>query len=183
MSAPFVLAVAESGGFNPLDFTQGGNAFWTWLIFLVALVPIWKLVLGPITRSMTERDQRATEAIEAAKKASADAERARAEVETKLAEARAESARMVAEARARAEVREREIVAAAGDQAKALLESARREIQSEQAKAISAIREEVVDLSLAAAKAVIQRRADSADDRRLVGELVGQMKSGAARVR
>jgi hypothetical protein len=38
-----------------------------------------------------------------------------------------------------------------------------------------------VDIALSAAKAVIHKNVDSADDRRMVGELVGQMKTGAAR--
>lgn len=173
--------LAEGGDFNPLDVTQGGNYLWTLVIFVVACPFIWKLVMGPVTRALEERDANVQRAIETAQKASADAERARTEVESKLAEARAESARVMAEARARAEVREKEILAAASTEAKSLLEGARRSIQAEQDKAISAIRDEVVDIALSAAKAVIHKNVDSADDRRMVGELVGQMKTGAAR--
>jgi F-type H+-transporting ATPase subunit b len=170
----------EGGGFNPLDFSQGGNAFWTWLIFLAALVPIWKLVMGPITRSMEARDAQVRKAMEEAKQASADAVRARAEIEKQLGETRAESLKLLAEARARAEAREREMKDAATQEAKALLEGARRAIQAEQEKALAAIRDEVVELSIAGARAVLERNVGTEDDKRLVASMVGRMTSAGS---
>src|SRR5688572_3409816 len=156
-----ISPIMPEGGFNSLDVSQGGNYLWTLIIFVLACPFIWKLVMGPVTRALEERDANVQRAIEAAQKAAADAERSRAEVESRLAEARAESARVMAEARARAEVREKEILAAASTEAKSLLEGARRAIQAEQDKAISAIRDEVVDIALSAAKAVISKNVDS----------------------
>jgi F-type H+-transporting ATPase subunit b len=169
---------AEGGGFNPLDVGQGGNAFWTWIIFGLSVIPIWLIVMGPVTRGMLARDAKAAEAVLAAQRASQEAEKARADVEARLAEARAEAGRMVAEARGRAEVRERELTEAAKREAGALLARAREEILAEQDKAIAAIRAEVVDLSLRAASQVLKRKVDAADDRRLVEELVGAARSG-----
>src|SRR6202008_3046516 len=94
---------AAGGDFNPLDISGAGNFLWTLIIFLASLWPIWKFVMGPITRALSERDARAQQALEAAQKASGDAERARLEVEAKLAEARAEASRILADSRARAE--------------------------------------------------------------------------------
>ena len=97
---------------------------------------------------------------------------ARAEVVVKLGEAQAEAAKVMAQARERAETREREIVEAAKAEAMAMVDTARKNIESEQDKAIAAIRSEVVELSLNAASKVLSRRVDSDDDRRLVSELV-----------
>jgi len=164
------------GGFNPFDPSGMGGILWTWVIFLAALLPIWKFVMGPITRALTERDDLARKAIADAKAASEEAEKARAEVEVSLGEARAEAAQFLAEARERAGVREREIVDEAQARAHEMVESARRTIQAEQAKALAAIRDEVVEISMAGASKVLSRNVGSEDDRRLVGELVGQMK-------
>ncbi len=161
------------GGFNPLDPAGFGNFFWTLVIFLTAVPIIWKMVMGPIVRSLEERDDHATRAIAAAEKASAAAERARAEVEVALGEAHAEAAKLLARARERAEVREHEIVEAAKQEAAGLLEAARTAIRAEQDKAISAIRNEVVELSLAAASKVLERKVGGEDDRRMVAALVG----------
>lgn len=167
---------AAEGGFNPLDFSQAGVAFWTWLILLIALPFIWKFVMAPTISAMNARDDRATAAIAAAEKASADAQRARTEVEQKLAEARTEAQKMVADAKARAEAREKEMIVAAEKRAKEMEETARRAIEVEREKAISSIREQVVELSIQAAGRVLERNVGSDDDRRMVREMVAGKK-------
>ena len=181
MLPTIAVAAAEGGGFNPLDPSGLGGLLWTLIIFVLALVPIWKFVMGPVTRALEERDECANRAIEAAQKASTEAEAARAEVEVKLGEARAEAAKLLAEARDRAEVREREIIGAAKQEASNLVESARSAIQAEQEKALAAIRSEVVELSLSAASQVLGRRVGSEDDRRLAAEMVGAAATAGGR--
>jgi len=169
---PIHLFLAAEGGFNPLSLDGGGGAFWTWLIFLLALVPIWKMVMGPITRALYERDDRINELKTRAEQASEAAESAKSEVEVKLGEARAEAQKILQAARERGEVREREIVDKAKEEANALLEAASAQIRAEKDKALAAIRAEVVDLSLGAASKVLERNVTSEDDRRLVESLV-----------
>lgn len=168
------LAAAEGAVFNPLNPLHGGLALWTWIIFLLALMPVWKMVMGPVSRALLARDEEAFSAVRKAEQASAEAERARAEVEVKLGEARAEAAKILAAARERGEVREREIFEKAKAEAAALLDSARSQIRSEQEKALATIRSEVVDLSLKAAGKVLERQVSSEDDRRLVSDFVGR---------
>jgi F-type H+-transporting ATPase subunit b len=178
-SLALLSASSEGGeGFNPLSLAHGGGFLWTLIIFLVAAPLIWIVVMGPVTRALEERDSKAARAIEEAQKASSEAEHARAEVEVSLGEARAEAARLMAEARDRAQARERELIDVAKGEAQGMLDGARRAIQAEQDKAIAAIREEVVDLALSSASKVLGRNVGSEDDRRLVSDLVGQVKSG-----
>lgn len=164
--------LAAEGGFDPFAPNFVGGALWTWIIFLLALVPIWKMVMGPVTRALLERDELAKRAITQAEKASADAEAARAEIEVKLGEARNEAQKLLNQARERAEIREREVIESAKSEAQALLESARSQIRAEQEKALAAIRAEVVELSIDAASKVLGRNVGSDDDRRFVEELV-----------
>ena len=156
-----------------MDLAGGGNVLWTWVIFVVALPFIWKIVMGPVTTALEERDDHTARAIAAAEKASAEAEKARADVEVALGEARAEAAQLLTAARQRAEVREHEIVEAAKQEASGMVEAARKAIKAEQDKAISTIRNEVVDLSLKAATKVLERNVGSDDDRRFVSNLIG----------
>lgn len=173
MHAALVLLASEGGGgFNPLDPAGMGIALWTWIIFLAALFPIWKVVMGPVTRALEARDEKVTAAIASAEAASRAAQEARAEVDQRLAQAQREATAMIDAARGRAESREKELVEEARLHAADLLTRARAEIQAEQDKAVATIRREVVDLSLAAAGQVLKRKVDAADDRRLVEELV-----------
>jgi F-type H+-transporting ATPase subunit b len=167
---------AAGGGFNPFDPAAFGGTLWTWVIFLVSLPLMWKVVMGPITKSLENRDEAASKAIGEAERARAETEKAKAEVEIALNQARAEAAKFLAEARERSTA----IVDAARTEAQAAsqreLENAQRAIRAEQAKAIAAIREEVVDLSISGARAVLQRNVGSEDDRRLVSDMVGKLK-------
>jgi F-type H+-transporting ATPase subunit b len=173
----FIPFLASGGTYSPLDPSTFGQAVWTLLIFGLSVPLIWKLVLGPIVTALEERDGHAKEAILAAETAKEDAERVRAEVEVSLGEARAESAREMAEARDRGEKRATEIITAAETKAKDLLVSAQATIRAEQDKAISAIRTEVVELSIMAAGKIVGRSVDSEDDRRLVTEVVNGVRS------
>jgi F-type H+-transporting ATPase subunit b len=175
-----ILLAAEGGGFNPLDLSGIGGTFWTLVIFLVALVPIWTLVMGPVTRALEARDEKAAAGLAAAQKASEEAQSARAAVESKLREAQLEAAKIIDAARGRAEIVERELKDAAARESQALLTRAKSEIQAEQARALSAIRTQVVEVSMNAASQVLKRRVDSADDRRLVEELVAGAAGTAA---
>lgn len=178
MTLPTIAVLAEGGGFNPLDPNTGGGLFWTIIIFAVSLPFIWKMVFGPITRALEERDAQATRAIAAAEDAKRGAESAKNEVDAKLAQANRDAARILDEARARAEAREREILAVAEKESGALLERARGEIRAEQEKAIATIRRQVVDLSLNAAGTVLRKKIDASDDRRLIDEMVATVKEG-----
>ncbi|MEM7306928.1 MAG: F0F1 ATP synthase subunit B [Planctomycetota bacterium] len=175
-----ILPLAAEGGFDPMDPTSFGGAIWTWIIFLVSLPFIWKVVMGPIANALTERDEHVARAIATAEKASAEAEAARAEVEVKLGEANADAARLLSEARERAEAREREMLDQAKQEAAAMVDSARSTIRAEQDKALATIRAEVVDLSLNAASKVLERNVASEDDRKLVGQLVGSQEGSEA---
>ena len=162
----------DGGGFNPIDLAAGGNLFWTAAIFLISVPFIWAVVMGPVTRALEERDQKTERAIAAAEKASKDAEAARATLEVTLGEARAEAAKLLAEARTRAEARAHEIEDGAKGEAAKLLDGARKAIKAEQDKAVSAIRNEVVELSLRAASQVLERNVGSDDDRRFARQVV-----------
>lgn len=172
MTYAIALLSSEGGGFNPLDLNASGGLFWTVVIFLVSLPFIWKMVMGPITKALEARDEQAASAIAAAEKASREAADANAAVQSKLREAQLEAGKLVDAARARAEVVERQLKDDAQKAATAMVERAKAEIKNEEAKALSAIRREVVDVSMNAAGQVLKRKVDGADDRRLVEELV-----------
>jgi len=169
----------HGGGLNPFDPAGFGGMLWTWVIFLVALPLMWKVVMGPITHALEARDEQASKAILEAEKAREETAKARAEVEGKLAEARAEAAKMLAEARERAATVERQIVEEANQKSQRMVEQAQATIHAERDKAVMAIRNEVVELSMAGARAVLQRNVGGDDDRRLVSDMVGKLKAVA----
>ena len=72
-----------------------------------------------------------------------------------------------------------EIVSAAKNEAARLQESAKRDIDAEREKAIAAVREEVVSLSVLAASKVLAKEVSEEDNRALINETIA--KAGEAR--
>jgi len=172
LSSPIAL-VAEGEGFDIFDPNGIGNFLWTLLIFGLALPLMWKFVFGPISAALLERDAKANQAVDQAREASEAAEKARADVEVALGNANREAKDIIQSASQRAEIRERDIVDNAKKEAEAMIANARTQIEAERDKAVAQIREEVVDLSLAAASQVIGRNVGSDDDRSLAKQIVG----------
>jgi F-type H+-transporting ATPase subunit b len=171
-------AHASEGGLNPFDPAGLGGMLWTWVIFLVGLPLMWKIVMGPIARALEGRDEQAARAITEAEKARDETARARAEVQTALATAQVEAAKLLSEARGRAGTVEKQLVDEAQAKARKVVEDAQKAIVAERDKALVAIREEVVELSLAGARVVLQRNVGGDDDRRLVAEMVKELEAG-----
>ena len=95
-------AIAAAGGGEGLgallDFAPGAM-LWTWIAFLVALPVMWKMVYGPITKALDERDSKVEDAIRDAEKSRQEAAQQMAAAQQELDKARAEGRRMVEAAR------------------------------------------------------------------------------------
>jgi F-type H+-transporting ATPase subunit b len=61
-----------------------------------------------------------------------------------------------------------------------ILARAKREIEDERARAIESLRREAVDLAVAAASKLVEKRLDSQEDRRIVTEFLSHVEKGAA---
>lgn len=164
-----------------LEF-KTGVPLWTWLAFLIGLPVMWKMVYGPITKALEDRDQKVEDAIAAAEVARQQAEQQMAAAKQELDKARAESKRMVEEATARAERQAAEAARAADERAKIELQKARDAITAEKRAALQEIRMVAVDLTIAATGKLLHHGVDDAVSRRLVADFVASAgNSGEAR--
>ncbi len=161
------VSAQEEHPSGPLT-VEGGLMFWTIVVFLVLLAVLkkfaWPAVLGAVEAREKALEQQL-----------AEAERNRAESASLLEEhkkliagAKSQAHAVLAESKALAE-RERAVALEKTKQEQEeLLARARRDIQSERDRAITELRREAVDLSLAAASKLIGERLDSPTDRKLV---------------
>src|SRR5262245_57098878 len=180
-TATAVAALSSSGegeGLGALLNFIPGAMLWTWLAFLVALPVMWKMVYGPITKSLERRDQSGEDAIAAAEQARQQAEQQMAQARQELDKARAEGKRMVDEAVARAERQAQDALRAADEKAKLELQKATAAIAAERRAALQEIRQLAVDLTITAAGKLLQQKIDDEQNRRLVREF---MQSGGER--
>ena len=175
---PFLTLIpAEGGG---LDIFNVGQASWIWtlLIFGLALFPMWKIVFGPITRALDDRETAAREAAKAAEAAREETERMKVAIQDDLEQARREAAQQVAEARSRAEAREKEILAAAQAQAEQDRQRAQAEIERALSSAREVLRGEAVALGVDVAQRVLQREFEQADQNRLIDDFRKEITAG-----
>ncbi len=173
-----ILAVVlqEAGGESfPLFSLNTGVVIWTLIIFLGLVAVLGKYAWKPILGALEARERRIQEILDAAARDRAEAEKALEEHRRQLAEARQQSQQLLTEGRQAAERVRQDMLETARRQQDELLARARDDIRLEQEAAIQQIRREAVDLSLAAASKLVEKRLDASEDRRLVQEYLSQL--------
>ncbi len=178
-----ILAVMlqENGGENfPLFSLNAGVVIWTLVIFLALVVILGRFAWRPILGALEARERRIQQILDAAARDREEAEKALAEHRHQLAEGRQQAQQILAEGKQAAERVRQEMLETARRQQEDLLARARDDIRREREQAVDQIRREAVDLSLAAASRLVERRLDSAEDRRLVQEYLTQLEQAPA---
>lgn len=159
---------AEEGSKVDLLTPHGGLMLWTLLIFIGLFFILSRYAFGPITKAVEAREQALQDAIDQAKRDREEAARVLAEHRTQLEGARAEAQHIIAEGRAVGEKLRAQMLEETQAQQQQMLERARHEIAEERDIAIAQIREEAVDLAIAAAGKVIEKNLDDSANRKLV---------------
>ena len=173
---PAMLMAAEgSGPASPFE-VNFGLFFWTWLVFITLFLLLKRFAWPAIVKATEEREQAIAKQLEEAKTLNAEAAAHIAEQQKLLGEARSQGQQLLADAKQAAD-QERSLVLEKTKQAQeALLERAKQDIAAEREKALRALREEAVDLSLAVASKLIEQRLDSDGDRKLVVSYLGSLE-------
>jgi F-type H+-transporting ATPase subunit b len=156
-----------------------GVALWTFVVLIVLFILLWRYAFPTILAMTEEREARITKQLQDAERMQKDAAVLLEEQRQLLASARGEAKAIVGEARTAAE-RERAVaVEKTRQEQDELLERARREIAGERERAVADIRREAVDIAISAAGKVVGARLDAATDRKIVEDYIGSMASGA----
>ena len=174
LSASPAFAAAEGGKVNLLD-PHYGLITWTIIVFVVTFLILKKFAWGPILEAVRGREQALTDAMAAAERDRNEAAKMVAEQKAAIEAARNEAQRFIAEGRATAETMRGEMLEQTRQQQAELLERARKEIESEKAKAIDELRREAVDIALAGAGKLIGQKLDSDADRKLVEQYLASL--------
>lgn len=175
-----LVAVAEEGAHGPVSpfEVNFGLFFWTWLVFIVLMIVLYKFAFPAILKATEDREQTIARQLGEAEKANTEAKSLLDENRRLLGEARASAQAMLAEAKSAGEKERAAAVEKTRHEQEDLLARARREIVAEKDKAITDLRREAVDISLAAASKLIGQRLDGASDRALVEQYLATLGQG-----
>jgi F-type H+-transporting ATPase subunit b len=145
-----------------------GMMFWTLVIFLVLLFVLRKWAFPPILGYAAAREKRIQDNLDEAKRERLEAERLLEEQRRELAEARQQAQGLIAEARQAADRARGELLNKARAEQEEIIARAKQEIQLERDLAVESMKEQAVDLALAAAGRLLEKRFGAEEDRRLV---------------
>jgi F-type H+-transporting ATPase subunit b len=156
-----------------------GVVIWTWIVFLALFVLLAKYVFPMIVKATADREAQIRKDLEEAERLRAESAAALEEQRQLLASARGEAKAIVMEAREAADRERAAGVEKTRQEQEELLERARREIGAERENAINSLRREAVDIAISAAGKVVSGRLDSAADRKIVEDYISSIGSGA----
>jgi F-type H+-transporting ATPase subunit b len=150
------------------------------VVFGILLFVLAKTAWPAILKAVEEREAKIQAQLDAAAKANAEAQRLLAVYQQQIAAAREEAQAIVAAARQAGDRVREDLVAKGRSEQEELLVRARREIGLEKDKALVELRQEAVELSIAAASKVLERNLDSEADRRLVQDYLDRLGTPGA---
>lgn len=153
-----------------------GLMFWTIVNFLLLAFLLAKFAWKPLMKALDAREKQIAEDVAGAHKAREDAETIKKQVEKTLADTAMESSNRIKEASQAGEQQRQAIIAQAKDEAQNLINQAKAEIEAETQKAIEAVKKEVVDTTMLAARKVIGKEADKAANEKLIEDLLKDIK-------
>ncbi len=171
--APTPLSAQEGGG--GLFAVDPGLSIWTIVMFLLVLFILGKFAWRPMLDALDAREAGIRESIDEAKQMREEAAAALEEHRKQLGDARRQAQEIVGEAREAGEALRRDIEGKAREESERILERARREIQRERDQALEALRRQSVELALAAAARLLDRKLDGELDRKFIEDYLDEL--------
>ncbi len=162
---------AQEHASGPLT-VEGGLMLWTIVVFLLLLAILkrfaWPAILGAVEAREQALERQLAEAAHDREQAAAML----AEHQKLIAEAKTQAHAIIVEARSVADKDRAHAIEKTKAEQEELLARARREIAAERDRAVAELRRDAVDVSLAAASKLIEKRLDGETDRKLVQDFL-----------
>lgn len=153
-----------------------GLLFWMLVMFGIVLWILKKFAWHPILNALKKRELSIQEALTSADTAKKEMIKLKADNELIMAEARAEKEKIVQEAKLLRDKLINEAKTEAVDEAKKILQSARRDIENEKVSAIIDLKNQVAELSVEIAEKILREKlADTKEQRTMIDRLVKEV--------
>ena len=156
-------------GVNP--FTM----LFAWVNLLILYFFLKKLLFKPVKNMIDSRQKEIDDMYSDAEKSQSDAALMKSEYEAKLEAANEESEEILKKAVRRAQLREEEIIADANKKASRVLERAEEQVELEKKRAINEVKDEVSEMAISIATAVIERDLEAEEHKELIDEFISHM--------
>lgn len=156
-----------------------GVNFWTmifaWCNLLVLYVVLRKILFKPVKNMVDSRQREIDDMYSDAEKLREDSAVMKADYEEKLGRAKEESEEILKNAVRRAQLREEEILREANEKAARVMKRAEEQVELEKKRAINEVKDEVSDMAIGIASAVLERDIDRKEHEALIDEFIRTM--------
>ena len=156
-----------------------GVNFWTmifaWINLLILYLLMKKYLFGPIKNMIDSRQKEVDDMYSEAEEATRQADEMRREYEERLEGAKAEGEEIIRDAQRRGTEREESIIKNAEAEAERILDRAEVEIERERRRAVNEVKNEVSEMALAIAEAVIERDVSEKEHHALIDSFIENM--------
>ena len=170
---------AEEGVLGSLGIN--GSLFVFQLInFAIVVAVLWFLILKPLTKKMTERQEKIEKGLDDAEKFKKNLEESEKKYEEKMNQARIEASKVMEEADKRAEISRQETLKKANGEADDMISKAKSEIEAVKEDSLKQIRTEAANMVALGVEKVLGKEIDEGEQKRLVEratEEIGDLKS------
>nr|WP_154749648.1 F0F1 ATP synthase subunit B [Planomicrobium sp. YIM 101495] len=151
-----------------------GDIIVTLVIFSLLMLLLKKFAWGPLMGVMQQREELIASEIEAAENSRQESHKLLEEQRAILKDASTQAQQIVENAKKQGEVSREDIITTARAEAGRMKDAAVQEIANEREKAIAAVRDEVVALSLLAASKVLDKEISEEENRQLINETIAK---------
>jgi len=158
---------------NLIDFKQVATQIVGFLIFLFL---IRKYAWGPVLETLEARRAKIVGDLAHADKEKQDAAALKADLDRQLKGIEAQARQKVQDAVSEGQRIAAEIKSDAQNQARARLERAEADIQTERLKAQKALHEDVARMAVMGAEKILKKKLDEAEQRRLIAESIAEVR-------
>ncbi len=156
-----------------------GINVWTMIFTFCNLLIVFffakKFLLGPVKKMIDSRQREIDDLYEDAEKSREDGNRFKAEYEEKLAEAKEESEAIMRETVRNARLREEAIIREAREEASGILKRADEQIEMERRQAVNDIKNDVSDMAVDIAGAVLGRDIKPEEHSELIDSFIDRL--------
>ena len=149
-----------------------------WCNLLILFLFLKKLLFKPLKNMIDSRQKEIDDMYADAEGSRAQAAELKVEYEARLENANAESEEILKGAMRRAKLREEEILREANDKAARTMERAYEQVELEKKRAINEVKNEVSEMAIGIAAAVIERDVKSEEHKELIDSFIENMGDG-----
>ena len=156
-----------------------GVNLWTmlfaWINLLILYLFLKKLAFVPLKNMIDSRQKEIDDMYSDAESSKSEASKMKEEYEEKLSHANEESEEILKNAQRRAQLKEEEILKDANAQAARALERAEEQIALEKKRALNEVKDEVSEMAIGIASAVIERDVSADEHKALIDDFINNI--------